>query len=168
MTLRYCISGKDVVYAREELKHIERCLGLQKARFGNRLQVAYDWDETLMELQLPKLSIQTLVENAIKHALEKVSSTVTITITARMEPTHFVITVQDDGPGFANGKLEEVLQSFQGGWGERDQHNESIGLVNLNTRLKLLYGESAELRIRSDGSGTEMEMRIPRGSGHNG
>ncbi|QMV41925.1 sensor histidine kinase [Cohnella cholangitidis] len=168
MTLRYCISGKDIVYAREELKHIERYLGLQKARFGNRLQVAYDWDETLMELQLPKLSIQTLVENAIKHALEKVASTVTITIRARMEPNHFVISVQDDGPGFADGKLEEVLQSFQGGWGERDQHNESIGLVNLNTRLKLLYGESAELRIRTDGSGTEMEMRLPRGSGHNG
>ncbi|WP_372632591.1 sensor histidine kinase [Cohnella sp.] len=168
MTLRYCISGKDVVYAREELKHIERYLGLQKARFGNRLQVAYDWDETLMELQLPKLSIQTLVENAIKHALEKVSSTVTLTITARMEPIHFVITVQDDGPGFASGKLGEVLQSFQEGWGERDQHNESIGLVNLNTRLKLLYGENAELRIRTDESGTEMEMRLPRGSGHHG
>lgn len=168
MTLRYSISGKDVVFAREELKHIERYLGLQKARFGNRLQVAYDWDESLMELQLPKLSIQTLVENAIKHALEKVSSTITITITARMEPTHFSITVQDDGPGFVSGKLEEVLQSFQGGWGERDQHNESIGLVNLNARLKLLYGENAELRIRTDGSGTAMEMRLPRGSGQNG
>ncbi len=168
MTLRYCISGKDVVYAREELKHIERYLGLQKARFGSRLQVAYDWDETLTELQLPKLSIQTLVENAIKHAVEKVSSTVTITITARMEPDHFVITVEDDGPGFASGKLEEVLQSFQGDWGERDLHNESIGLVNLNARLKLLYGESAELRIRTHESGTEMEMRLPRGSGHHG
>ncbi|MGO4781213.1 sensor histidine kinase, partial [Lysobacter sp. 2RAB21] len=71
LTLRYAISGKDIVRAREELQHIERYMALQKARFGSRLQVVYDWDDSLMELEIPKLSIQTLVENAIKHALEK-------------------------------------------------------------------------------------------------
>jgi two-component system sensor histidine kinase YesM len=168
LTLRYCISGKDVVFAREELKHIERYLALQKARFGSRLQVQYDWDETLMDVKLPKLSIQTLVENAIKHALEIVSNPVTITISARMESSQYVIIVRDDGPGFAKGKLEAVLQSFRSDWEERNQENESIGLVNLNTRLKLLYGEDAELRIRTDQSGTQMEMRLPRGSGYDG
>ncbi len=168
LTLRYCISGKDVVFAREELKHIERYLALQKARFGDRLQIQYDWDETLMDVKLPKLSIQTLVENSIKHALEIVSSPVTITISARMELSQYVIIVHDDGPGFEKGKLEAVLQSFRSDWEERNQDNESIGLVNLNTRLKLLYGEGAELRIRTDQSGTQMEMRLPRGSGYDG
>ncbi|TFE24644.1 sensor histidine kinase [Cohnella luojiensis] len=165
LTLRYCISGKDVVYAREELKHIERYMALQKARFGNRLQVTYDWEQALMELEIPKLSIQTLVENAIKHALEKVPGTVTIAVKARLTPSHAVISVQDDGPGFEEGKLEEVVQSFQSEWEDRDHESESIGLVNLNTRLKLLYGEEAELFIRTDATGTEMEMRLPRGSG---
>ncbi len=84
LTLRYCISGKDIVQARAELKHIENYMSLQKARFGSRLQVTYAWDEPLMELEIPKLSIQTLVENSIKHALEKVSSTVTIDIRAKL------------------------------------------------------------------------------------
>lgn len=164
MTLRYCISGKDVVYAREELNHIERYMSLQKARFGNRLQVQYEWDHLLMELEIPKLSIQTLVENAIKHALEKVSSTVTITIGARLTETHAVISVRDDGPGFTAGKLEQVMESFQSEWEDRG-NNESIGLVNLNTRLKLLYGEVAELGIKTDHTGTVMELWLPRGDG---
>ncbi|MFC5471353.1 histidine kinase [Cohnella suwonensis] len=165
MTLRYCISGKDVVYAREELQHIERYLSLQKARFGSRLQVVYEWDDSLMELKIPKLSIQTLVENAIKHALESVSHTVTIVIGALLTPTLAVISVRDDGPGFASGRLDQVLNSFRNEWEDRTGDSESVGLVNLHTRLKLLYGEEAELGIKTDHTGTVMEMRLPRGSG---
>lgn len=167
LTLRYCISGKDTVKAREELKHIGHYLSLQKARFGSRLQVRYDWEESLMELEMPKLSIQTLVENAIKHAVEKVSSAVTIGIEARLNGGHAVITVRDDGPGFSPGRLEQVRESFQSEWEDREYEGESIGLVNLHTRLKLLYGDAAELNIRTDKSGTEMEMLLPRGGlGH--
>ena len=167
MTLRYCISGKDVVYAREELKHIERYMALQKARFGGRMQVVYEWEDQLMELKIPKLSIQTLVENCIKHALEKVSSTITITIKARMSPNFFVISVIDNGPGFSEGRLEQVLDILKTEWDDREvadeDENESIGLKNLNARLKLLYGDDAGLVIRSDENGTEMDMLLPRG-----
>lgn len=169
MTLRYCISGKDVVHAREELKHIERYLALQKARFGNRMQVAYQWEDDLLELEIPKLSIQTLVENCIKHALEKVSTTITITIEAHVTPSHTVISVTDDGPGFSGERLEQVRNSLQIQWEDQGGENaaesdtESIGLKNLNTRLKLLYGEAAGLAITSDAGGTKMDMRLPRG-----
>ncbi|MEK5278675.1 MULTISPECIES: sensor histidine kinase [Paenibacillus] len=169
MTLRYCISGKDVVYAREELKHIERYSALQKARFGNRMQVAYQWEDPLLELEIPKLSIQTLVENCIKHALEKVSTTITITIEAHVTPSHTVISVTDDGPGFSGERLEQVRNSLQIQWEDQGGENaaesdtESIGLKNLNTRLKLLYGEAAGLAITSDAGGTKMDMRLPRG-----
>nr|WP_282579677.1 sensor histidine kinase [Paenibacillus odorifer] len=169
MTLRYCISGKDVVHAREELKHIERYLALQKARFGNRMQVAYQWEDPLLELEIPKLSIQTLVENCIKHALEKVSTTITITIEAHVTPSHTVISVTDDGPGFSGGRLEQVRNSLQIQWEDQggedaaESDTESIGLKNLNTRLKLLYGEAAGLAITSDAGGTKMDMRLPRG-----
>lgn len=169
MTLRYCISGKDVVHAREELKHIERYLALQKARFGNRMQVAYQWEDPLLELEIPKLSIQTLVENCIKHALEKVSTTITITIEAHVTPSHTVISVTDDGPGFSGERLEQVRNSLQIQWEDQggedavESDTESIGLKNLNTRLKLLYGEAAGLAITSDAGGTKMDMRLPRG-----
>lgn len=169
LTLRYCISGRDVVQASEELRHIERYLALQKARFGSRMQVSYEWDDSLLSLSIPKLSIQTLVENCIKHALEKVSSTVSIKIEARITATHSVISVLDDGPGMDPERLEQVNSSLQIKWEERGgdleeaSETESIGLKNLNTRLKLLYGEEAGLVITSDRKGTQMDMQLPRG-----
>ncbi|AIQ46241.1 histidine kinase [Paenibacillus sp. FSL R7-0273] len=170
LTLRYCISGRDVVQASEELRHIERYLALQKARFGSRMQVVYNWDESLMELRIPKLSVQTLVENCIKHALEKVSATVTIRIEAHVTPAYSVISVKDDGPGMTEERLGEVLGSLQIQWEEElggeaagDGGHESIGLKNLNTRLKLLYGDEAGLLITSEGNGTQMDILLPRG-----
>ncbi|WP_139996729.1 sensor histidine kinase [Paenibacillus paridis] len=162
LTLRYCISGKDIVQSREELKHIEHYLSLQKARFGSRLQMTYEWDDSLMALEIPKLSLQTLVENSIKHALEKVSSTITIDIRAKLTEEHAVISVHDNGPGFTPERLMEVRQSFLSEWEEREDAEESIGLVNLHTRLRLLYGDEAMLRIETDELGTTMEMRLPR------
>ncbi|WP_249897800.1 sensor histidine kinase [Paenibacillus sp. PK3_47] len=169
LTLRYCISGRDVVQAREELRHIERYLALQKARFGSRMQVIYKWEESLMDQRIPKLSVQTLVENCIKHALEKVSHTVTITIEAHVTAEDTVISVKDDGPGITPERLAQVLASLEVQWEDFGEdtagegEHESIGLKNLNTRLKLLYGEEAGLDITSDGKGTTMDMRLPRG-----
>ncbi|MNV83226.1 hypothetical protein D3C71_1770130 [compost metagenome] len=77
----------------------------------------------------------------------------------------------DNGPGISAERLEEVLSSLQIQWEElagdtaEDGGHESIGLKNLNTRLKLLYGEESGLVITSDGNGTTMDMRLPRG-GH--
>jgi two-component system sensor histidine kinase YesM len=161
MTLRYCISGKDIVAATEELRHIEHYLLLQKARFGKRLQVELEWDESLRELQIPKLSIQSLVENSIKHAVEKVSNEIVIVIEASVTKTHAVISVKDNGPGIPAERLEQLLRSFEAGWD--DWGEEHIGLKNLHARLKLLYGEEAELEIKTDHLGTEMQMLIPLG-----
>ncbi|MNF10926.1 hypothetical protein D3C80_2120170 [compost metagenome] len=61
--------------------------------------------------------------------------------------------------------MKQILQSFETQW--EDQEGENIGLKNLNTRLKLLYGDDAELVIQSDGSGTTMMMLIPRGGSSN-
>lgn len=162
LTLRYCIGGKDIVLAREELQHIDRYLALQKARFGDRLEVELEWDESLKSLQIPKLSLQTLIENSIKHAVEKVSGTVKIRISAAFAEGHFIITVGDNGPGIPQKRIDQLEALFQKDW-EETQESENIGLKNLNTRLKLLYGEHAELRISNTDHGVSITMMIPRG-----
>lgn len=162
LTLRYCIGGKDIVLAREELQHIDRYLALQKARFGDRLEVELAWDESLKSLPIPKLSLQTLIENSIKHAVEKTSGTVKIRISAAFAEGHFVITVEDNGPGIPQERIDQLVALFQKDW-EDTQESENIGLKNLNTRLKLLYGEHAELKICSTDQGVSITMMIPRG-----
>jgi two-component system sensor histidine kinase YesM len=162
LTLRYCINGKDIVKLRDEIKHIENYLIIQKARFGSRLEVVYELDVYAMDLDIPKLSIQSLVENCVKHALEKISTTITILIQVHFEGANAVITVKDNGPGMDPNKLEEIKKSFQMEW--EDWEDENIGLKNLNARLKLIFGEDAGVLIQSNQAGTEMSIIIPGGS----
>ncbi|HIW34612.1 MAG TPA: sensor histidine kinase, partial [Candidatus Paenibacillus intestinavium] len=163
LSLRYCISGKDVVSAREELKHIGHYLNIQKARFGDRLQVEREWDEQLLDIQVPKLSIQTLVENAVKHGLEKISTPVTIYISARQTETKFIITITNNGPTIEPDKLLEINRWLAQDWEDALNKQENIGLINLNARLKLLYGNDAQLVILSDDQQTSMLIILPRG-----
>lgn len=163
MTLRYTISGKDRMRLHEELRHVENYLKLQKARFGDRLRVVFELDDSVRDLEVPKLSVQTLVENAIKHGVEKVSSTVTIVIEARAEGERAVITVRDDGPGMLPEQLDAILQSFRVDWEE--WKGRSIGLKNLHTRLKLIYGEQSDLIIETSEAGTSIRILIPARGG---
>jgi len=161
LTLRYCISGRDIVKLGDEMKHIENYLIIQKARFGARLHVVYEWDDDISALEIPKLSIQTLVENSIKHGLEKVSSPVTVHIRARVEDEDVLISVIDNGPGILPEQLDSILNSLEEEW--EDRTGDSIGLKNLHTRLKLIYGNEAGIQIMTDEGGTEMRIHIPRG-----
>jgi len=166
LSLRYCISGSDIVTAQEELKHIGNYMAIQKARFGERLIVNMDVPEELIMIDVPKLSIQTLVENAVKHGLEKVSTPVTIDISAREEERHIMFTVANDGPPIEPDKLTEIQHWLAQDWEESLYKQESIGLVNLNARLKLLYGNESRLDIKSDENGTRMIIILPRGDRH--
>lgn len=139
---------------------------LQKARFGSRVVMAYDIGDELLQLSIPKLSIQSLVENAIKHGVEKVQRPVTIAVSAYVDEEQAVIAVRDDGPGIPPDRLREVLASFEEAWGDRSDSGESIGLRNLDARLKLLFGDNAGLEIEAlEGGGTELRMKIPAGGG---
>lgn len=162
LSLRYCISAKDIVRAEEELRHIDHYLNIQRARFGERLVVEYEWDEQLEKVKIPKLSIQTLVENAVKHGIETVSSTVTIYITASQDEHTITITVANDGPKFSEERLEEIKNWLAQDWEEALYKEQNIGLINLNTRLKLLYGHDAQLVILSDEQRTSMMIILPK------
>ncbi|MEJ8302882.1 sensor histidine kinase [Saccharibacillus sacchari] len=164
-SLRYCIGGSDIVPASDELRHIERYLSLQKARFGSRLRVEYAWHESLLNLRIPRLSVQSLVENSIKHALERVKNTVTIMIQAERTENGAVVTVSDDGPGIDPVRLKEVLDYLERPFTEREGGH--IGLQNLHTRLKILYGEQAGLAIETGGQGTSLILHIPQGGEEN-
>jgi len=163
LTLRYCIGGKEFVPLKEEVAHIENYMLIQKARFGKRLLIVYDLEDECHEFEIPRLSLQSLVENSVMHAVEKTKFPVTIVIAARMESRHMVIRVTDNGPGMNEDRLKQVRNSLLESW--EDRQGESIGLKNVNTRLELLYGNEAGIGIDSDESGTETRMIMPRKDG---
>lgn len=161
LSLRYCISGEDIVSAEEELKHIEHYLVIQKERFGDRLEVVYEWDKQLLSLQVPKLSIQTLVENAIKHGVERVSAPVVLRIRAELVDDNVVITVANNGPKIDVLRLRDIRQSLDQDYEHALHKNDHIGLINLQTRLKILYGSEAGLHIESNDEETKMQIVLP-------
>lgn len=158
-TMRYCIKDGETVSLQDELDHIQNYLILQKARFGERLQVAIDVPEETMAILIPKMTLQILVENAIEHALEQMSEAIYIEIRADFDSSWLILHVADDGPGMTAQRLEQVTKSMNENYLEVQ---EEIGLKNLYSRIKLMFGSEAYMRLQSQpNQGTEIEIGLP-------
>jgi two-component system LytT family sensor kinase len=139
----------------EELRSIHSYLELERARFGDRLQVTLRIAPETLATVIPFLSVQPIVENAVRHGLEPGEGGGTIRIEARDEATHTEITVEDDGVGMDPETLRELLNTVADG--------AHVGIRNVDTRLRQLYGASGGLVVETaQGAGTLVRMRIPK------
>lgn len=135
-----------------ELAFVNSYVEIQKARFSEQLQVIFDIDKTV-KINLPVLSIQPLVENAITHGLRKKGGTGLVTISVKKLTEGVIVAVEDDGQGIPQDKQDSILSSESG---------RGIGLWNINRRLSKLYGKG--LTITSTlGKGTKVSYIIPMG-----
>lgn len=127
-----------------ELQIIEDYLEIEKARFGVRLQFQIDVPLELREALVPPLSVQTLVENSVKHAVGPRGRGASVTVRATHPSDCLRIEVLDDGPGFSSLELPA-----------------GHGLNNLGERLLALFGERAKLDIESDDLRTLVAIEVP-------
>ncbi|MCB7135878.1 sensor histidine kinase [Cellulosimicrobium marinum] len=143
----------DFTTLADELHSIRSYVELERARFGERLTVTLRIAPEALATTIPFLSVQPLVENAVRHGLEPREEGGTIVITARAEGTQAEITVEDDGVGTDPATLHAVLR------GERAGH---VGLRNVDTRVRQLYGDDHALEVETaPGSGTLVRLRVP-------
>ncbi len=145
---RYFLETKKTLVPLEEEMHIVRAyLDVERLRLGDKLQLEIDVTPEAGSVPIPILSIQPLVENAVKHGIAPQAGGGLIRIQAGLDPGGaLVISVRDSGPGFST--------SNRGG----------VGLENVERRLDLCYGGDARLTIESSASGTEVSVRIPAAS----
>ncbi|NOV04804.1 sensor histidine kinase [Paenibacillus planticolens] len=137
-----------------ELKLVKAYVNIEKARFGARLEVAYDVDLHL-DMWIPPLVLQPLVENAIKHGLMTTLRGGTVSISVKNETGSVVrFAVEDNGSGMSATTLGEIWHA------DGKKQGTGIGLWNINQRIKLLYGQG--ICIESiEGSGTKVFFDIP-------
>jgi two-component system LytT family sensor kinase len=145
--------GRSYVTLGEELAHVERYLRLEQARFRGKLHVAIDVVPEALGAVVPAMSVQPLVENAVRHGVEQRAGSGRVEITGRLAGDDVELRVTDDGSGIEPDRVPLVLAGTGGG----------IGISNVDGRLRATFGERYALRIESrPGQGTTAVMTVPQ------
>ena len=150
---------KGISTIARELEHVTIYVQLQNMRYHDSIELITDIPDELSEYQIPKLTLQPVVENSILHGiLEKESKSGTIVITGWMENENVVLLVSDDGVGIP----PEILSTILSGNGNSQSGGTNIAVYNTHRRLQILYGSNYGLTYSSKpGEGTEVEIRFP-------
>lgn len=142
-------SHQHFVTLREELEAIDEYLDIEVVRFGPKLRVQKEISPDTIDLIVPSMILQPLVENSIKHGLARKVGPGSILIRSWRENGRAIIEVEDDGMGFLIERLDEPMGS-------------GIGLANVRERLRVIYGATYQLKLRSEpGKGTSARIEIP-------
>ena len=152
--------GKDIITVKEEITHVSNYLYIQKIRYKDKLNYVIHVDESLYAIEVPKLILQPLVENAIYHGIKPKRGGGTITITGVPEGENLVFTVQDNGAGMPQEKVEELNRRMS----ERSVLDEqkSFGLFYIRERIQLCYGTGYGVHVESAlGEGTRVTITLP-------
>jgi len=142
-------SSDHFVTLREELESIDEYLDIEVVRFGPQLRVVKQISPETLDVVVPSMLLQPLVENSIKHGLARKVGGGRITIKTLVDDRHTIIEVHDDGLGMSEDRLEHAL-------------GDGIGLSNVNERLRTIYGANYHLKLTSTpGYGTCARVEIP-------
>jgi len=160
--------GRDdrLITIEEEFTYADKYISLQKRRFGDKLELVKNIDPNVNSIKIPRLLIQPLIENAVYHGIERSRRKGVIALSAIKMEGYVSVTVTDNGAGMEPEELEELNarlamdnDTYFKNIGERRR---SVGIENVNRRIKLFYGETYGLRIESEvGAYTRVTVTIP-------
>ncbi|MRN54417.1 sensor histidine kinase [Paenibacillus monticola] len=160
---RYSSQWEDGVEVtlREELEQIGHYLKIISIRLEGRVQIVMDIDERFLNIRIPKMTVQPVIENAVKHGLESLGRQGILKLYTQEEGSSLKIIVEDNGVGMDEEQLNHMLDSLYG-QSPKESGKNGIGLQNLHRRLQHMFGESYGLQIQSfPGEGTQVAIVLP-------
>lgn len=144
----------------EELRSIDRYLTIERARFGDRLQIRLQIAPEVLPVSLPYLCLQPLVENAVRHGLSRKPGLGSLSIEARDAGAECHITIEDDGVGMDPAVWAAGVADASGDAGDDAGH---LGLSNVDERLRAVFGDQFGLVVETAlGAGTRVSIRVPK------
>ncbi|MFP4376044.1 MAG: histidine kinase [Spirochaetales bacterium] len=150
----------EVILVRHEAEFIRGFLSLQQYRFGDNYEYEVAVDPAALDLPLPRMMVQPLVENASEHGVERVRARGFIQVAFQKHDDRLVVTVTDNGKGMDKETIESVYQRLD----KRSLDGKSIGMQNVFNRLHLLFGEDAYFDLQSVvDKGTTVTLSFPYG-----
>jgi two-component system sensor histidine kinase YesM len=156
----YSLSSQSVVTLKEELEHARDYFTIIELRFNQQFSMTTQVDEELLLLKISPLILQPLIENSVRHGLEPSGGTGTISIKARRIGSLLSLRVEDNGVGVTPERLMELQERLCNS--ESKNPSSSIGLLNVFSRIKLIYGNQAQMTIDAEeGCFTRVHLLIP-------
>ncbi|MBE1554662.1 sensor histidine kinase [Sporosarcina limicola] len=147
--------GQELTTVENELNHVRQYLFIQKERYGDQLAYEIICDATLSQIQLPKILLQPIVENALYHGIRAVTRQGLIEIHAKEKGNDILFIVKDNGQGFDMTQMDHNGSTKMTKLG-------GVGIKNVDQRIKLYYGDTYGIAIDSIiGSGTTVTIKIP-------
>ena len=147
LRLTFDRSGAPRVPLQEELEFLQKYLEIEQTRFQDRLTVRYDIDPATLDAEVPRLILQPIVENAIKHGVSPRSGPGLVQITSRVEGDQLWLEVRDNGVGLSGSA--------------RTQFRSGVGLANTRDRLECLYGSAQKLEFSEGDGGLTVRIVLP-------
>jgi len=150
--------GNDTITVKEEMEYIEDFLKIQKYRFGDKIEYELNINEDVLNIMIPKMIFQPLVENSCVHGIEGKKNGGTVKVKAILENKKLICTISDNGTGIKEEKFSEIIKSLD----RESEGKESIGIKNVYNRLKLIYGQDFKFEMVSNlEEGTSILIIIP-------
>lgn len=163
--MRGSISNKkNMVTIRDEMKYVQDYIYIQETRYGDKITSYLDVEEELSEVMIPKMTVQTLVENAVVHGIENATWDCFLSVIGECTGDMAIIKVKDNGVGMSEEKLKSLLapDMEEAGNTEQGRTHTNLGIYAVRKRLDYVYDGKAGMNIFSEpGKGTEIILRIP-------
>ena len=162
MERQNCEWGNDSVAIRKEVESIEAYLYLQSYRFGDRLSFDIDIEPDCENIQIPKLTLVTFVENACVHGIESKSSQGWIFVRVYKKSNLLYIEVEDTGDGMDEAEVERMCKSMNSVTIDSLKKHKRVGMLNACLRIKMMFDNSVKFDIESEkGVGLSVVITIP-------
>ena len=144
--------GASHIKIKDEIQHVKEYLYIQKKRYGDKLNYSFDLDNSIMDVKVPKIILQPIVENAIYHGIKELDGPGHISIKSLKEDGFIKFIISDDGVGFDVNMLNKQKDKLK---------LSGVGIKNVDERLKLNYCDDCGVQIESEkGKGTTVTLKI--------
>lgn len=158
--------GRDIIYVYEEIEHIRNYLKIQQMRYEKEFEFYINVSEEILKEKMLILTLQPIVENAIYHGIKDKEGLGTIILSGRKDGDKMIFEVYDDGVGMGKKELEDLITYINN---RNEQQSRSFGLKNVNSRLKLYFGNKAQMKFVSiKDEFTQVIIEIPIETGAKG